>query len=103
VNLHGDAHLEPYAVTRLGRGLTDFDDTTKGKPVIDLVRFGTSILLAAREKGWTSSESSLLDAFFRGYRATLRNPGLQIHTPEFATRARKGFSWNRDASSRAST
>lgn len=46
VNLHGDAHVEQYAVTSLGRGLTDFDDCTRGKAVIDLVRFGASLLLA---------------------------------------------------------
>src|SRR3990172_1284671 len=29
-NLHGDAHIEQYAITDLGRGLTDFDDSSTG-------------------------------------------------------------------------
>ena len=93
VNLHGDAHVEQYAVTSLGRGLTDFDDTTKGKPVIDLVRFGASLLLAAREKGW-GDESTFLDAFLRGYRGALRDPRMDAPTPHLVTRIRKGFSWS---------
>ena len=52
VNLHGDAHLENYAITELGRGLTDFDDATIGPMVLDLVRFGVSIHLACRANGW---------------------------------------------------
>src|SRR5262245_5299572 len=51
VNLHGDAHLEQYAVTDTGRGLTDFDDATTGPAVLDLVRFATSLVLASRERG----------------------------------------------------
>jgi len=35
VNLHCDAHVEQYTVTNLGRGLSDFDDCTRGKAVID--------------------------------------------------------------------
>ena len=41
INLHGDAHIEQYTVTNLGRGLSDFDDCTRGKAVIDLVRLGS--------------------------------------------------------------
>ena len=40
VTLHGDPHLEQYAVTDAGRGLTDFDDASKGPAILDLVRFG---------------------------------------------------------------
>ena len=61
VNLHGDAHVEQYTVTNLGRGLSDFDDCTRGKAVIDLVRLGTSLLIAAREKGWARDEMSFVD------------------------------------------
>ena len=72
VNLHGDAHVEQYAVTSLGRGLTDFDDCTRGEAVIDLVRFGASLLLAAREKGWAAEEERFVDEFLKGYRDGLR-------------------------------
>jgi hypothetical protein len=94
VNLHGDAHVEQYAVTSLGRGLTDFDDCTQGKPVIDLVRFGSSLLLAAREKGWSAEERRFVDAFLEGYRTGLRGGGRGMRTPELVTRTRAGFHWD---------
>lgn len=94
VNLHGDAHVEQYAVTSLGRGLTDFDDCTRGKPVIDLVRFGSSLLLAAREKGWAAEERRFVDAFLRGYRDGLRGGRRGMRTPDLVTRTRAGFRWD---------
>ena len=94
VNLHGDAHVEQYAVTSLGRGLTDFDDCTQGKPVIDLVRLGSSLLLAAREKGWSAEERRFVDAFLEGYRTGLRGGGRGMRTPELVTRTRAGFKWD---------
>jgi hypothetical protein len=95
VNLHGDAHVEQYAVTSLGRGLTDFDDSTRGKPVIDLVRFGTSLLLAARQKGWSDEQWSFVPEFLRGYRDALKNPGRLIPLPDLVVRVRSGFTWER--------
>jgi hypothetical protein len=95
VNLHGDAHVEQYAVTSLGRGLTDFDDCTQGKPVIDLVRFGTSLLLAARQKGWSDEEWSFVAEFLRGYRDALKNPDRLIPLPRLVTRVRKSFAGER--------
>ena len=94
VNLHGDAHVEQYAVTSLGRGLTDFDDCTRGKAVIDLVRFGTSLVLAAREKGWSAEEGRIVREFLRGYREGVRGGGRSIPTPQLVTRARAGFKWD---------
>lgn len=93
VSLHGDAHVEQYAVTSLGRGLTDFDDCTRGKPVIDLVRFGTSLLLAARERGWSRDEARAVDAFLRGYRDGLAGGQLEMRTPAVVTRIRARFAW----------
>jgi hypothetical protein len=93
VNLHGDAHVEQYAVTSIGRGLTDFDDCTRGKPVIDLVRFATSILLAARQKGWKDEQGPLLE-FLRGYRDGLGGDmHLSMPTPKLVTRIRAEFKW----------
>ena len=100
VNLHGDAHVEQYAVTNLGRGLSDFDDCTRGKAVIDLVRFSASLLLAAREKGWAKEERRFVDEFLRGYRDALGGGKLSIPMPQVATRAREGFRWDRPASLR---
>jgi uncharacterized protein (DUF2252 family) len=94
VNLHGDAHVEQYTVTSLGRGLSDFDDCTRGLPVIDLVRFGTSLVLAAREKGWAASERKVTDAFVRGYRAGLGGGRLTLGMPAVATRLRSRFKWD---------
>ncbi|HSD26736.1 MAG TPA: DUF2252 family protein, partial [Vicinamibacteria bacterium] len=94
VNLHGDAHVEQYAVTSLGRGLTDFDDCTRGKAVIDLVRFGASLVLAAREKGWPREERRLVDAFLEGYRAGLGGGRRGMRTPRLVTRTRASFKWD---------
>jgi hypothetical protein len=94
VNLHGDAHVEQYSVTSLGRGLSDFDDCTRGEPVIDLVRFGASLLLAAREKGWADEEGRFVDEFLKGYRTGLRGDRREMRTPELVTRTRSGFKWD---------
>jgi hypothetical protein len=95
VNLHGDAHVEQYAVTSLGRGLSDFDDCTRGKPIIDLIRFGTSLLLAARQKGWSDDQWTFVGEFLRGYRDALKNPRRLIPLPKLVTRVRKRFAWDR--------
>ncbi len=95
VNLHGDAHFEQYAVTDLGHGLTDFDDCTQGKPLIDLVRFGTSLMLAARERGWDDEDRQFVSEFFRGYRDALENPNRTATTPELAAEIRAGFKYDR--------
>jgi uncharacterized protein (DUF2252 family) len=94
VNLHGDAHVEQYTVTNLGRGLSDFDDCTRGRPVIDLVRFGSSLLLAARQKGWGLQERKVLDDFLRGYRDGLGGGRLRLGMPAVATRLRSRFKWD---------
>ena len=51
LNLHGDAHIEQYAVTDLGRGLTDFDDSSSGPGLLDLLRFGVSLRLTLAANG----------------------------------------------------
>ena len=94
VNLHGDAHVEQYTVTSLGRGLSDFDDCTRGLPVIDLVRFGSSLVLAARQKGWGLQERRVVDDFLHGYRDGLGGGRLRLDMPVVATRLRSRFKWN---------
>jgi hypothetical protein len=49
VRLHGDAHLEQFAVTKDAWGLDDFDDSARGAMVVDVVRFLGSLDLAARQ------------------------------------------------------
>lgn len=92
VNLHGDAHLEQYAVTSLGRGLTDFDESARGPSFVDLVRFGVSLELAARRKHWRGEGARAFGAFLGGYRAALKDPDIRSLTPPAASRARGRFS-----------
>jgi hypothetical protein len=95
VALHGDAHLEQYAVTDLGRGLTDFDDSSRGPAAIDLVRFETSIRLAVRQVGWEAEEEALIQKFLDGYRAALADPNLEVAAPAVVDRYKSEFSPDR--------
>lgn len=95
VNLHGDAHLEQYAVTDLGRGLTDFDDSATGPPVLDLMRITTSMRLAAGQLHLADGGDGLLAAFFAGYRAALGAPDTMPPEPAWAARARAAFRHDR--------
>ncbi|HEY6555156.1 MAG TPA: DUF2252 family protein [Vicinamibacteria bacterium] len=91
VTLHGDAHIEQYAVTELGRGLTDFDDSASGPATLDLVRFGVSLRLAAHQRGWTGAAESLLAAFLRGYRKALTDPTAVAPEPAWTRRVQNTF------------
>ncbi len=95
LNLHGDAHLEQYAVSDSGRGLTDFDDSAIGPGLVDLVRFGTSVFLAAEANGWVDDRERLLDALFAGMRLGVNNPDTRPDPPAVARRIRSGFSTDR--------
>ena len=95
VNLHGDAHLEQYAITDLGRGLTDFDDTSIGPAVIDLVRFGVSLQLTLRSRRWEAEFDALYGRFLDGYQAALENPSIVVPAPAIAETVRKQFSADR--------
>lgn len=70
VELHGDAHLEQIATRDGVAGFADFDDSVSGPAVIDLVRFGTSVSLAARAGGWAPESS--VDRVLDAYHASLR-------------------------------
>ncbi|MBN2011844.1 DUF2252 family protein [candidate division KSB1 bacterium] len=95
LNLHGDAHIEQYAVTDLGRGLTDFDDSSTGPALLDWMRFGVSVHLACEELGWTSAADSMVGRFFRAYRATLENPEMVANEPNIVTKMKAKFTTNR--------
>jgi len=95
-NLQGDAHLENYAITERGRGLTDFDAATMGPVVLDLVRFGVSIHLASRANGWEEEAERIVHSFFSGYRAALEDPGLTSPPPELVSRIRARFTTDRE-------
>jgi hypothetical protein len=91
VNLHGDAHLEQYVVTDRSRGLTDFDDSSTGPPVIDLVRMATSIRLAAQWLDWTDQSDAFVQRFLAGYTDALEDPELDAPIPELARLLRQDF------------
>jgi hypothetical protein len=87
VALHGDAHVEQYAATDLGRGLTDLDDTAVGPRAIDLYRMATSIVLAVHEKApadaaFTSAEDRALAALFEGYARGVDTAGEDLSKAE---------------------
>ncbi len=95
VHLHGDAHVEQYAVTSLGWGLTDFDDSARGPYVVDLVRFGVSLELASRQKGWGHAARAF-DDFLRGYRDALSNPAVDRPPERTLRSALAGFAFDHD-------
>ncbi len=96
LNLHGDAHIEQYAVTDLGRGLTDFDDSSTGPGLIDITRFGVSLRLACRQLGWENESDNLLNVFLKGYRMACDNPALEVREPAWAAQKRAKFTIDRD-------
>jgi len=96
-NLHGDAHIEQYAVTDLGRGLTDFDDSSSGPAVLDVVRFGVSLRLTCSANGWVDEADSLFQTFLRGYRAAITDPETSAPEPQFVKRIQKKFKFDRGA------
>ena len=97
VNLHGDAHIEQYAVTVDGSGLADFDDASAGPAVIDLVRFGTSVALTCREHGWAGDDCRAFDALLAGYRQGLSQPEKNAPVPSVAPRLEAGFAGDRSS------
>ena len=95
-NLHGDAHIEQYAVTDLGRGLTDFDDSSLGPALVDLSRFAVSLELAARAHGWSDEGERLFERFLEGYVAALADPESVAPEPTVATRLASRFEFDRE-------
>jgi hypothetical protein len=88
VRLHGDAHIEQFAVTKDAWGLDDFDDSARGPAVVDMVRFLGSIDLVVRQRGWTAQREALFDRFFSGYRSGLTEPNAQSPQPDIVGRLR---------------
>jgi len=89
VTLHGDAHLEQFAVTDAGHGLTDFDDVSEGPAVVDLVRFGVSVRLAAGELGFDDAVAQR--RFLEGYRQALDDPDSPAPEPALVARLEARF------------
>ena len=87
--LHGDAHVEQYAMTATARGLDDFDDSARGPAVVDIVRFLASLELAAAQRGWTASLPQTIEAFLAGYRQGLEDPSYLPPDPAVVVRMRR--------------
>ena len=94
VNLHGDAHLEQYAITGSGQGLADYDDAASGPAVLDLVRFGVSLRLMGTLEGWSTDHA--LDEFLRGYREGLSETIERVPSPSIADRIRRSLGTDRN-------
>jgi uncharacterized protein (DUF2252 family) len=89
VRLHGDAHVEQFALTQDAWGLDDFDDSTRGPAFIDVVRFLGSLDLASRQRGWPRDRDRLWTRFFAGYRLGLSDPDSRPPEPEIVGRLRR--------------
>lgn len=89
VNLHGDAHIEQYAITATAHGLDDFDEAGMGPAVVDLVRFSASIHFACRTAGFDCDPDSAVEAFLDAYAAGLARPDSPVPTPAWVARARR--------------
>ena len=88
VRLHGDAHVEQFALTKDAWGLDDFDDSARGPALVDIVRFLGSIDLAARQRGWTRDRDALVTRFFDGYRHGVSQPDARPPQPDIVGRLR---------------
>ena len=88
VRLHGDAHVEQFALTKDAWGLDDFDDSARGPALVDIVRFLGSMNLAARQRGWTRDRDALVNRFFEGYRRGLSQPDFRPPQPDIVGRLR---------------
>jgi hypothetical protein len=86
VRLHGDAHLEQFAVAGRQWGLDDFDDYAHGPFFIDVVRYLGSLDLATRQNGWTRDRDAVWSRFLEGYRRGLSDPRYRAPEPRVVRR-----------------
>ena len=88
IRLHGDAHVEQFALTRDAWGLDDFDDSARGPAVVDIVRFLGSVDLVARRRSWQQERDRLFDSFVGGYKRGLLEPDHLPPPPDIVGRLR---------------
>jgi hypothetical protein len=86
VRLHGDAHVEQFAVAGRAWGLDDFDDYAHGPFFVDVVRYLGSLDLATRQNGWTRDRDALWSRFLEGYRRGLSDPRYRPPEPRIVRR-----------------
>jgi Uncharacterized protein conserved in bacteria (DUF2252) len=90
VRLHGDAHVEQFALTNDAWGLDDFDDSARGPAAIDIVRFLGSVDLVTRRRSWEKERERLFDRFVAGYKRGLLEPHHLPPSPAIVRRLREG-------------
>ena len=88
IRLHGDAHVEQFALTQDAWGLDDFDDSASGPAVVDIVRFLGSVDLVARRRSWQQDRDRLFDRFVEGYKRGLIEPDHLPPPPDIVGRLR---------------
>jgi hypothetical protein len=88
IRLHGDAHVEQFAVTHDAWGLDDFDDSARGPAIIDIARFLGSIDLVTRQRSWENDREKLFDRFVEGYKRGLTDPEYLPPPPDIGRRLR---------------
>ena len=88
IRLHGDAHVEQFALTRDAWGLDDFDDSARGPAVVDIVRLLGSVDLVARRRSWQQERDRLFDSFVGGYKRGLLEPDHLPPPPDIVGRLR---------------
>lgn len=96
VNLHGDAHIEQYAITPHSAGLADFDDSVSGPPVLDIVRYAVSVELAIEQRGWTKTATGAAERFLAAYERGLSGE-VDVPEPAVVARSRAKFTGSREA------
>jgi hypothetical protein len=88
VRLHGDAHVEQFALQQDAWGIDDFDDSARGPAVVDIVRFLGSIDLVTRRRSWEKDRDTLFDRFVEGYKQGLIDPRYLPPPPDIVGRLR---------------
>ena len=88
VRLHGDVHVEQFALQQDAWGIDDFDDSARGLAVVDIVRFLGSIDLVARRRSWEKDRDTLFDRFVEGYKQGLIDPRYLPPPPDIVGRLR---------------
>jgi hypothetical protein len=88
VRLHGDAHVEQFAIAQDAWGLDDFDDSARGPAAVDIVRFLGSIELVARQRSWEKDRDRLFDRFVEGYKRGLTEPNYLPPPPDVVRQLR---------------
>jgi hypothetical protein len=97
VRLHGDAHVEQFAMAQDAWGLDDFDDSARGPAAIDIVRFLGSIDLVARRRSWEKDRDRLFDRFVEGYKRGLVEPHYLPGPPDVVRQLRTQAPSTREA------